>query len=251
MHIELILQFGSGEITGVSRSTRCNSDKRGKFWPVGEILKLRQGRILKVEEENGTASKVRWGEVQGGKGGEREADKMGVECREKMVKKGFADEGEIQKKESTRSARRLRRGFGESDEFEELQRCRAQKQKVSWKRERGLLDLFSFKRGLIFGEIVFQNVRMMIIYKNNRCQSIAMSLARFVWVALCWTSSPRYVVTRVVPEQDFELYNLLCVFVLDLVKHVRNPLALSQSLVSGPSGVEKQVNTDAVIGGMF
>ena len=56
---------------------------------------------------------------------------MGVVCREKMVKKGFVDEGEIEKKESTRSARRLRRGFGESDEFEELQRCRAQKQKVS------------------------------------------------------------------------------------------------------------------------
>ena len=36
-----------------------------------------------------------------------------------------------------------------------------------------------------------------------------------------------------------------------LVKQVRKPLALSQSLVSGPSGVEKQVNTDAVIGGMF
>ena len=82
-------------------------------------------------------------------------------------------------------------------------------------REReGLLGLFSFKGGVIFGETAFQNVRMMIIYKNNRCQSIAMSLARFVWVALCWTSSPRYVVTRVVPEQDFELYNLLCVFVL-------------------------------------
>ena len=71
-------------------------------------------------------------------------------------------------------------------------------------REReGLLGLFSFKGGVIFGETAFQNVRMMIIYKNNRCQSIAMSLARFVWVALCWTSSPRYVVTRVVPEQDF------------------------------------------------
>ena len=32
-----------------------------------------------------------------------------------------------------------------------------------------------------------------------------------------------------------------------LVKQVRKPLALSQSLVSGPSGVEKHVSTDAGI----
>ena len=38
------------------------------------------------------------------------------------------------------------------------------------------------------------------------------------------------------------------VYLLHLVKQVRKPLALSQSLVSGPSGVEKHVNTDAVIG---
>ena len=37
-----------GEITGVSRFARRNSDKRRKFRAVGEILKLRQGGILKM-----------------------------------------------------------------------------------------------------------------------------------------------------------------------------------------------------------
>lgn len=46
---EIHYDLNAGEITGESRSARRrNSDKRRKFRPVGEILKLRQGRILKM-----------------------------------------------------------------------------------------------------------------------------------------------------------------------------------------------------------
>ena len=59
------------EIKGVSRSTPRNSDKRRNFRPVGEILKLRQGRILKMGDQvsdtwfQGQQGEERWGGLTG------------------------------------------------------------------------------------------------------------------------------------------------------------------------------------------
>ena len=53
-------------------------------------------------------------------------------------KVGRTNKGEFLKQERARKEARVkRRGFGEGGELEELQRCLAQKQKVSCERERG------------------------------------------------------------------------------------------------------------------
>ena len=72
-------------------------------------------------------------------------------------KVGRTNKGEFLKQERARKEARVkRRGFGEGGELEELQRCLAQKQKVSCVREREGVSVESvYKREIfIFEEIL-------------------------------------------------------------------------------------------------
>ena len=106
-------------------------------------------------EVSDTASKV-IDEKQGGMDNDQEDARRGIGLGEgskeaSVEERKTDDKDELHKWKRKRKARRLRRGFGEGGELEELQRCRAQKQKVSWKKEGCLLKVCPKREGLIFG----------------------------------------------------------------------------------------------------